>query len=70
MDDHVDLQISDPLSSTSFWFSRNEETHNSVSESLDQSSESWMAQCFNDREMPSNSDDPNVATGFDDQIDV
>lgn len=70
MDDDADLQISDPVSSASFWFSRNEETHSSVSESFDQSSESWMARCFNDGEMPSNSDDKNAVAGFDDQIDV
>eukprot|EP01018_Ginkgo_biloba_P037587 Gb_29485 [translate_table: standard] len=70
MEEREDFQISDPESVAPFWFSRKEETYSSVSGSLDQSSESWMARCFNDGEIQCNSEDPNSGGAFDDQIDV
>ncbi|XP_057836516.1 protein XRI1 isoform X1 [Cryptomeria japonica] len=67
-EDHSgDLQMSDPVGSDSFLFCRNEDLSG---ESLENSSETWMAGCINEGEMPDISDDPNASGGFDDQIDI
>ncbi|KAH9313689.1 hypothetical protein KI387_022316, partial [Taxus chinensis] len=59
--------MADPVGSDSFLLCRNEELS---SESLDTNSETWMAGCINEGEIPDISDDPNGPGGFDDQIDI
>ncbi|XP_043705004.1 protein XRI1-like isoform X1 [Telopea speciosissima] len=64
-------QIGAALPETSDWVSEiTEDRSASGNESLDQSSEGWLANCFNDTEMHLSSDDMNVSGASDEQIDV
>ncbi|XP_043718618.1 protein XRI1 [Telopea speciosissima] len=64
-------QVGAALPITSDWVSElTEDRAASGNESLDQSSEGWLVNCFNDTEMHFSSDDMNVPGASDEQIDI